>query len=86
MLAARLYEPPTRPAVVNPEGSATEILVDRGWLAPTTSSDTKGKKRGPIPEPEDVEMQNPSENLQELSKVLHFHINTWRIDRLTNLH
>ena len=72
LLAARLYEPPTRPAAVNPKESATEIPVDRGWLAPATSSDTKGKKREPIPEPKDVEIQNPSEILQELNKVLHF--------------
>lgn len=57
---------------MNPKESATEILIDRGWLAPATSSDTKGKKREPIPEPEDVEMEDSSENSQELSKVLYF--------------
>ena len=67
-----LYKPPARPSVVNPEEPVPEILIDRGWLAPATPSDTKGKKREPIPEPEDVEMDDPSENSQELSKVLHF--------------
>jgi len=72
LLAAMLYKPPARPSLVDSEEPAPEILMDRGWLAPATSSDTKGKKREPIPEPEDVEMDDPLENSQELSKVLHF--------------
>ena len=59
---------------MNSKEPATEILVERGWLAPATSSDTNGKKRKSISEPEDVEMEYPSENSQELSKV--HYINT----------
>ena len=69
LLAAKSYN---RPSAGNSKEAATEALIDRGWLAPTTSSDTKGKKREPVPDREDVEMEDTSQNAQELVKVLYF--------------
>jgi len=65
---AKSYNPPVQPPAVNSKEAATETLIDRGWLAPATSSDTRGKKREPVPEPEDVEIEDSTENSQDLLK------------------
>lgn len=73
LLAAQSYN---RPSAVASKEAATETLIDRGWLAPVTPSDTKGKTREAGPDPEDVEMDGASQDSQELVKVHYSYMHT----------
>jgi len=65
---AKSYKPPTRPPEVNSEEATETLLINRGWLVPAASPDTRDEKRKLVPEPEDAEMKNASQNSHELIK------------------